>query len=341
DKLDDGHFHTGPRTIVHVAGDAKNERAWEPFAACGSGTVDVRRNLYKNVLGNRVVFEEVAPAFGLAFRSRWAACDEFGWVRTCTLANTGKSPVSLSILDGLRNVLPCGAALSIYQTASSLVDAYKRVDLDPRTGMGIYSLTSRIVDRPEAAEALRANVVWCAGLEGGATAFSGGAVDAFRRGAPVSGDDVLTGRRGHYFRTAKIELNPGAEATWHMGCDVGLDHANIASLRARIADRAGIAERIEEALDRAADNLVRNVASADGLQMTAAPITDGHHFANTLFNNMRGGVFADGYAVDARDFVDFLASRNRQAATRLRADCEELGEGLDVASLLEIAEESK
>ncbi|NNE10041.1 MAG: hypothetical protein HKN20_15880, partial [Gemmatimonadetes bacterium] len=339
DKLYDGHFHTGPRTIIRVAGAAGRDSVWEPLGAC-AGPVDFPRNLYKNVLGNRVVHEEVASAIGLRFRSRWAACDEFGWVRTCTLINEGDSPVSLSILDGLRNILPWGAALSIYQTSSSLVDAYKRVDRDPHTGMGIYSLSSKIVDRPEAAEELRANVVWCAGLDGGATAFSGDTPDVFLRGGSVSGDDILTGRRGNYFRTADLNLQPGSSATWHMGCDAGLDHAAIASLRGMIEDHR-IVSRITEALERAGDNLERNVASADGLQMTAAPITDGHHFANTLFNNMRGGIFAGGYAIDPLDFASFLASRNSRVARRLQSVCERLGEGLDVASLLEIAEESK
>jgi len=50
---------------------------------------DVRRNLYKNAVGNSVVFEEVNTTLGLTFRYRWATSDAFGFIRTATLANDG------------------------------------------------------------------------------------------------------------------------------------------------------------------------------------------------------------------------------------------------------------
>ena len=92
------------------------------------------------------------------------------------------SPVVLSLLDGLRNVLPSGAPLRLYQQSSCLVDAYKRVDVDPETRLGIFSLTARISDRPEPAEELRASTVWCHGLPDFRVALSLDAVRAFRRG---------------------------------------------------------------------------------------------------------------------------------------------------------------
>ncbi len=139
---------------------------WEPFADRGDRAAAVERNLYKSTLGNRLVFEEVDHGLGLAFRYAWAACDAFGWVRTATLENRGDGPVLVTVLDGLRNVLPCGAPLALYQTAGNLVDAYKKSEVDPDTGLGIFALTAGITDRAEALEVLRANVVWCCGLEG-------------------------------------------------------------------------------------------------------------------------------------------------------------------------------
>jgi len=61
------------------------------------------------------------------------------------------------------------------------VDAYKRTEVDPATRMGIFSLTSKITDRAEAAEELRANVVWCHGLGGFDVRLTPDALSAFRR----------------------------------------------------------------------------------------------------------------------------------------------------------------
>jgi hypothetical protein len=56
---------------------------------------------------------------------------------------------------------------------------------------------------------------------------------------------------------------------------------------------------------------VRFVASADGLQVTAQETTTAHHFANVLFNVMRGGIFVDNYQVEREDLCDFVRVRNR------------------------------
>ena len=63
---------------------------------------------------------------------------------------------------------------------------------------------------------------------------------------------------------------------------------------------------------RARPNLVRYVAAADGLQTDGSrKLTTAHHFANVLFNIMRGGIFADGYQVERDDLLDFVGVRNR------------------------------
>jgi len=53
------------------------------------------------------------------------------------------------------------------------------------------------------------------------------------------------------------------------------------------------------------------VASADGVQLSRSQATSTHHFANVLFNVMRGGIFADQYWIQAKDFVDFVSVHNR------------------------------
>lgn len=340
DRLLDGHHHTGPVTLLRVTRGGAAPRAWEPFAARPAEPGPLERNLYKNVPGNRLVFEEIHHGLGLAFRYRWSACDAFGLVRTATLENRGAEPVTVELLDGLRNVLPHGAPLAIYQRSSVLVDAYKRVDCDAATRLGVFSLTSRITDRAEAVESLRANAVWCCGLPDFEVRLSLESLDAFRRGEPLPGERVLTGRRGNYFVVSRLALPPAARAGWHLVADVGRSHADLAALRARLLANADPAPEVESALDEARDNLRRIVAASDGLQVTGGAVGDAHHFANVLFNVMRGGVFATGHDVPAGDFREFARARHRRAAARHPDRLEGLPDELPVGDLHRALEES-
>ncbi|HEU4334503.1 MAG TPA: hypothetical protein VFT32_08425 [Candidatus Eisenbacteria bacterium] len=320
DRLHDGHHHTGPITLLRVVGPGGDEVLWEPFREDGGrpGDPPVERNLYKNVAGNRLVFEETHHGLGLRFRYRWTGSDEFGLVRTATLENLGARTRSVALLDGLRNLLPHGAPLALYQHSSCLVDAYKRADCDPATGFATYSLTSRITDRAEALEELRATTVWCRGLPSFRVSLSLDAAAAFRRGEPPAAESISTGRRGHYLVSASIEVEAGAARSWHIVADVGRSHVEAAALRARLLEDAGLDARIERSLAAATENLRRLVAGADGLQVGGRPEATAHHFANVLFNCMRGGVFVRDYEVSLADFASFLGVRNREALRRFQ-----------------------
>jgi hypothetical protein len=330
DRLHDVHHHTGPVTLIRTRTGKGGEALWKPFTGQSRESFRIERNLYKNTIGNRLLFEEINHDLGLEFRYRWSGCDEYGLVRTATLTNRGRGAVSVVLLDGLRNILPYGAPLALYQQSSSLVDAYKRSEVDQETKLGIFSLTSRIIDRAEAAEVLKANAVWCRGLEHFEVSLSiesiaefrcgahagGESIPVFRTGATVPGERILTGRRGNYLVSSSFALNPGEPAKWHIAADIGLSHVRLAMLRARLTEEDDLDAEIEKALSNASDNLLRNVGSADGLQLTEHKEACVHHFANVLFNNMRGGVFIDNYAVPADDLVDFLRTRNRMTACR-------------------------
>ncbi len=334
DRLHDGHHHTGPLTLLRVRRGSGPAVLWQPLTAPGPDGARIERNLAKNLVGNRLTFEEVHHDLGLVYRQRWAASDEFGWVRTVTLANLGPDEVSIDVLDGLRNVLPHGASLALYQQSSSLVDAYKRSEVDAETGLGIFSLTSKILDRPEAAEELRANVAWHHGLPAARVHLGLDAAASFRRDEPIPGAAVRTGQRGNYLVESALRLAPGAEARWHVVADSGLGHVEVAALRVRLRAGGALDAAIEAGLDDERERLVRLVASADGLQLTAEPATVAHHFANVLFNVMRGGVFVANHEIPVDDFRDFVATRNRPLAGRHEAWLRALPGATPVADLL-------
>ncbi|MBN1884340.1 MAG: hypothetical protein JW876_02290 [Candidatus Krumholzibacteriota bacterium] len=340
DRLHDGHHHTGPVTIVRARAAGGDAVAWQPFSDRAAWEFRVERNISKNLTGNRVVFEEINHELGLAFRYRWAACDELGFVRTATIENRGGAAVALDVLDGLRNVLPYGAPLALYQQSSSLVDAYRRSECDAETGLGIFSLTSRIIDRAEAAEELRANAAWFNGPAPAGIHLSAGAVAAFRRGESPPPESVLNGRRGNYLASFSLDLPPGNGGTWHICADVGLDHIRLVELRDRLRAGGYSGEEIEALLDAADENLLCIIGGADGLQCGGHEEATAHHAANVLFNCMRGGVFAGNGAVPAGDLAAFVRERNAPVAERHGAMLAALPEETDVDRLIAAAEET-
>ncbi len=337
DQLHDAHHHTGPVTLIRLEGEDGQAVIWEPFVADNSTNPAVNRNLYKNVTGNRIVFEEINRELGLAFSYQWSASSQFGWVRSARLENLGPGARRLDLLDGLRNVLPHGAPLAVYQQASTLVDAYKRTDVDPETGLGIFSLTAGITDRAEAREVLTANTVWCCGLDQAKTHLNLQAIQDFRAQRVLAEDREALGGRGNYLVTSTLDLEPGQFTRWHLVADVGLDHLQIARLRQQLGDGSDLATPLEASLAQSQQELERLIASADGQQLSARTSSSAHHFANVLYNCMRGGVFYDNDKVPVADFQDFLEVRNPQMARLFVPLLSSLPETVTIAQVREVA----
>ena len=334
DKLHDAHHHTGPVSVLRVQRPDGTEVRWEPFLAERDAEGVVERHLDKSHAGDRLAFEEVHHGLGLALRARWAASERFGWVRTVTLENRGRTAVRIEVMDGLRHLLPSGVPLGLYQGSSSLVDAYRQSDADAATGLAVHALTSRILDRPEAAEELHANVSWSVGLTASGVHLSAGALAAFRRGERTAPTARLNGQRGHHLVHATLELAPGARACWHVVADVALGHAAIEALRTRLADPAATQAELEADLTASRDALQRIVAAADGLQVTGDAAASVHHRANTLYNAMRGGVFADQHLVPSADFAAVVRLRCAPVAERAAAFLAALPASLPVDDLV-------
>ena len=82
----------------------------------------------------------------------------------------------------------------LQKQSSNLVDAYKKCELNPASGVGIYSL-SAIVDRAEPSEALKANTVWSSGLNGAKRLISSSQIDRFRKGEQVNEELDIKAKR--------------------------------------------------------------------------------------------------------------------------------------------------
>lgn len=315
DQLYDSNLHTGPITLIRCkASDSGQEKIWHPFTEGGSSGSSEARRLLKHVAGDQVVFEAKHESLELVFRYSWRTSRKFGFVRTATIENTSDRELEVDVLDGIQNICPSGVQLATYQRASCLVDAYKHNEIDPETGIGIYSLTAQILDRAEAAEVLRATTVWSHGLPNCTRSLSSDNVCKFLRGKQITPEELSTGQRGNFYASASLRLQPGQSQTWYLVADVSRSHQQIAKIRKHLLEDKAINEAIELSVDADHCELMQNVASADGLQATGSQLSSAHHFANVLFNNLRGGVSASNYWVETRDFVDFLGTRNRAVA---------------------------
>ena len=105
-------------------------------------------------------------------------------------------------------------------------------------------------------------------------------------------------------------------------------------------ETAVIQQQIEDDIAEGTADLVRLVAAADGLQQSGVQTTTAHHFANVLFNIMRGGIFHDGYQIYRNDFLDFIQTRNRTILHKAAAWFEQLPETLSIHELYAHATQS-
>ena len=155
DKIQAHGEQTGGKTILRVTLSGRTH-LWEPFSERYAGVYRRERHLYKNVYGNKLIFEEINHDLQLALRVAWRTGDRFGFIRSCWLENRGDNPCHVELLDGLQNILPFGATSQLQNGMSNLLDAYKRNELEPASGLGVFALSATLTDRAEPSESLKA-----------------------------------------------------------------------------------------------------------------------------------------------------------------------------------------
>jgi hypothetical protein len=326
DKIHDSQDITGSKTLVlatprasqggaGLPGDASaGAWLWEPFSGRYARLYRLRRTLYKNRRGNIIRFEEANEDLGLTYSLTWSTSEKFGFVKRSMLRNDGDRAWELRILDGMQNIMPYGVPRAMQTERSVLVDAYRRNDLVPGTGMGLIALSARPVDRPEPSEALKATTVWCAGLAADAVLLSSRQLERFRRGDSVVTEASVRAERGAYFVHSETVLEPEDQRDWLMVAEIEQDAADVVALVEALERPAELASAVDEDVRAGSDRLTAIVGSSDGLQATGDDLTTARHHTNVLFNVMRGGVFDDGYHVDGGDLRAFMESANRTVA---------------------------
>ncbi len=334
DKIIENSRTTGPLTLV-FAKSAGKSFLWEPFATDCPQVYETERNLYKNVIGNEVVFEEINKSLGLSFRSSWMLSDKFGFVRRASIRNISGRKIKVELLDGLQNILPANVDRNLQTGSSCLLDAYKKADLDEGTGMGVFFLNSIPSDKTEPLESLKATVVWSEGLSRPIHLLSMKQIGMFRNGMRIHEETESRGVRTGYFISSEFELRPSSEKSWSIVADVDYDIVKIEETRKILAGRGNVRRMLDEDLKASSDSLGKILAASDALQAGGDQITANHHLSNVLFNVMRGGIFADNYSVDTKDFADFAKRNDAGIRKAFEKFFKFLPEKMDVGELRE------
>jgi len=311
DKITESNEITGSKTILQVQKNGKRY-LWEPFSDRFNGAYLLERTISKSTIGNKLIFAEKNFDLGLTFSYCWMNADDFGWVKKSRLINDADSQVDVTLVDGLQNILPDGIDKFTQNTFSTLVDGYKKTELIEESQLALFRMEAILVDRPEPSESLRVNTVWNFGLDNVSYLLSSKQLDNFRIGNDIVPEHEAKGVRGAFFSCANISLKANSSRTWYFVAEVNQDAVKVNNLIDFIQNNKDIAKAIEKNIEKGTKNLLSIVAQADGLQQTADENVMARHFANVLFNTMRGGIYNENYTIFSDNFNQHVKDFNTQ-----------------------------
>ncbi len=333
DKIHDSFETTGSNTNIIVSKDDK-DFLWQPFSRHNSNVYMITRNLYKNTIGNKVMFEEINLDLEVAFTYTWKNSNVFGFIKESSIVNLGEKTVTVKVLDGIRNILPYGVNTSLQTSLSTLLDGYKRCELVESVGLGIFNLSSILTDRAEPSESLKATTVWSKGLDHPQYLLSEQQVEAFSMNHGIETEVDVKGRRGSYYVADSIQLKGHASKTWIIVAELNQSAVDVAKLIKALTENQSLVDDVNTDVSKGDFNLKKLVFSADGFQFTANKKASYRHFSNTLYNIMRGGVYADGYNIERDDFKAFVHVWNKEVYAQQSAFIDELPATIDYNELL-------
>ncbi len=339
DKITESAEITGSKTIFHIT---KNNHTflWEPFSIRNEGKFAVSRNLYQNNWCNKILFEEINHDLQLCFQYEWSSSDVYGFVKQSKLLNLSEDTIEVQLADGLQNILPFGVPADLQTTTSNLADAYKRAELIPETGLGIFALSAIIVDKAEPAEALKANTAWSLGLKNPTYLLSALQLPQFRADKSVQQEEDVKGEKGAYFVVSRFALTAGVEQKWMIVANVNQNHSAVIALSEQIKNESQLSDKVLADIEAGTLHLRQLTGAADSFQCTSDDLKDTRHYTNVLFNIMRGGIFDNNYQIEKWDFDHYLHKANNEVYEAVQTHLAHLKDEFSLFELKAIAEQS-
>ncbi len=310
DKITEFADITGSKSVFQIQHENQT-LLWEPFSERFNDDYTISRNLYKNNYGNKIIFEEILHDLNITFRYQWSSSAVFGFIKKSEIINHSDNDYSITLLDGIQNIMPQGVSSDLQTSTSNLVDAYKRNELHAESGLGIFALSAIIVDKAEPSEALKANIAWSIGLEKPTYLLSSLQVAAFRKKQKLQPETDVKGEKGAYFVSTNLFLANNTSKSWKIIANVNQNQPQIIQLIDAIQYDTTLENQLINDIELGKKNLIALNATADGLQFTADKRKDTRHFSNVLFNIMRGGIFDNNYQIEKSDFVSYIKQANK------------------------------
>ncbi|PXX98059.1 hypothetical protein DF185_17165 [Marinifilum breve] len=334
DKIHDFKGITGSKTLFLVEKEEKTF-LWEPFAKNLNEVYKIQRNLYKSIYGNKIIFEEVNLDLGIEFQYAWYNSEKFGFVRKSKVKNISGNKLNAEVLDGIQNIIPYGFDYAFQSEYSNLLDAYKKNELIPASGLGLFMLSSIPVDRAEPSESLKCTTVWSAGLQNKKILLSAKQEQNFIKGLNLETEVDVRATRGAYMLNSELELSTSESEEWMIVAEINQDSSAVSNLNEFIKNDTNLLIAIDEDIQLGTENLIQIVADADGLQSGKDDLCTARHFSNTMFNAMRGGIFIDSYNINSADLALFVKQSNSKIYSEFNSWLNELPKEISYNELLD------
>ena len=115
----------------------------------------------------------------------------------------------------------------------------------------------------------------------------------FRKGKEIQQEIDVKAEKGAYFTHSKFSLIAESGKAWFTIADVAKSVSDVNEIKNWIKTEENLVELVARDIDKGTSELVALNGNSDGIQLTADDLINTRHFANTLFNIMRGGIFDD------------------------------------------------
>ena len=137
--------------------------------------------------------------------------------------------------------------------------------------------------------------------------------------------------------TSDITLGENAKEEWTLVANVNQSINDIARIKKSIKNQASLLEELTSSVEQGTQQLIALVGASDGLQLTSDRTRNTRHFANTMFNIMRGGIFDDNYTIEKEDFSKYIENANHKVYFKKSKIIASLPETFDLDHLKSIA----
>jgi hypothetical protein len=163
----------------------------------------------------------------------------------------------------------------------------------------------------------------------------------FRKGKEIVQEHDIKAEKGAYFISKDLSIDANDSKTWMFVANVNQTISDINAISKKIKSNTNLKQLVEDDIKAGTRHLLELVGASDGIQLGDNKLRNTRHFANTLFNIMRGGIFDDNYKIEKNDFVKYMAKANKKVSKKKEDILNDLPEIFDVDFIKDVADKDE